>query len=187
MLLPVLLRTTLISAVVSLTGMAATSAPVPTATAVTAPSLQLAEAQLPQVSQPAQIAQSFQSLERSVHEQINQYRRSKGLPVLTLNPTISQQSLQHSQAMANGRVPFSHNGFEQRVQTIQRTIPLRGAAENVAYNKGYKDPAQQAVQGWLKSPGHLKNIVGNYNLTGIGVARNAKGEYYFTQVFVLRR
>jgi uncharacterized protein YkwD len=26
---------------------------------------------------------------------------------------------------------------------------------------------------------------GNYNLTGIGVAKNAEGEYYFTQLFIL--
>jgi uncharacterized protein YkwD len=35
-------------------------------------------------------------------------------------------------------------------------------------------------------PGHRKNIEGPYEVTGIGVARNAQGEVYFTQIFVGR-
>lgn len=132
----------------------------------------------------AQASPSFQMLEQSVHAQINQYRKSKGLPPLTLDPRISRQALGHSQAMASGRVPFSHNGFQQRVQAIASLIPYSGAAENVAYNMGYRDPATQAVQGWLKSPGHRKNIEGRYDLTGVGIAQNAKGEMYFTQIFI---
>lgn len=132
----------------------------------------------------AQATPSTQALQQAVHAQINQYRTGRGLPPLRLDARISQQALVHSQAMASGQVPFSHNGFQQRVQAIARTITYSSAAENVAYNQGYKKPDQQAVQGWLKSPGHLKNIQGQFDLTGIGVARNAKGEYYFTQIFI---
>jgi uncharacterized protein YkwD len=28
---------------------------------------------------------------------------------------------------------------------------------------------------------------GNYDFTGIGITKNAKGEYYLTQVFIKRR
>ncbi|WP_421655300.1 CAP domain-containing protein [Leptothermofonsia sp. ETS-13] len=134
-----------------------------------------------------QVTASRQSLEQSVLTQINQHRRSRRLPPLTLDSRISTQAQAHSQAMASGRVPFSHNGFQQRVQVIARSIPYAGAAENVAYNIGHQDPATQAVQGWLKSSGHRKNIEGNYDLTGIGVAQNSKGQYYFTQIFIKRR
>jgi uncharacterized protein YkwD len=135
----------------------------------------------------AQAPASLQTLEQAVLTQINQYRASRKLAPLTLNATISGQARAHSQAMANGQVPFSHNGFQQRVATIARTIPYSRAAENVAYNQGYSDLVGQAVQGWLKSPGHLKNIEGSFDLTGIGIAKNAKGEYYFTQIFIRRR
>jgi len=124
------------------------------------------------------------ALEKSVHEQVNQYRVSRKLPPLTLDPRIIEQSRIHSQNMANGKVPFSHNGFDGRVDAIARSISYRGAAENVAYNFGYSDPVRNAVEGWIKSPGHRKNMEGDYNLTGIGIAKNAKGEYYFTQVFI---
>ena len=128
----------------------------------------------------------YNTLEQSIHQQINQYRQSHKLPPLILDPRISEQARAHSQAMASGKVPFSHQGFEQRVGAIRRVIPDRAAAENVAFNKGYSNPGQQAVQGWIKSPGHRTNIEGDYSLTGIGIAKNAKGEYYFTQIFIRR-
>jgi uncharacterized protein YkwD len=59
--------------------------------------------------------------------------------------------------------------------------------ENLAFMKGYPDPVSVAVKGWINSPGHQKNMVGDYNLTGIGIAKNNAGEYYFTQLFVKKR
>lgn len=144
----------------------------------------------PLQSLPQRMAQanpSVQTMEQAVLSQINQYRSTRKLPPLTLDARISEEARIHSQAMANGRVPFSHNGFQQRVQTIARVIPYSRAAENVAYNQGYSDPVQQAVQGWIKSTGHRQNIEGSFTLTGIGIAQNAKGEYYFTQLFIRRR
>jgi len=130
---------------------------------------------------------SFATLEQSVHAQVNQYRKSRNLPPLTFDARISAQARAHSEAMASGRVPFSHNGFDQRVKAISQSVSYRGASENVAYNQGYKNPGQQAVQGWIKSMGHRQNMEGQYDLTGIGIAKNAKGEYYFTQIFIRRR
>ncbi|MBW4563625.1 MAG: CAP domain-containing protein [Mojavia pulchra JT2-VF2] len=122
------------------------------------------------------------ALEKSVFAQINRYRVSQGLPKLALNASITRQARIHSQNMAKGKVPFSHQGFKGRVTAIP--IIYNSAAENVAFNQGYSDPAAQAVIGWLDSPGHLKNIRGKYNLTGIGVAANEEGEVYLTQIFL---
>jgi uncharacterized protein YkwD len=124
-------------------------------------------------------------LEKSVFDRINRYRISLGLKKLTLNANISKQARIHSQNMARGKVPFSHQGFEKRVNAIP--IRYTSAAENVAYNQGYSDPAAEAVSGWIKSPDHLINIKGNYNMTGIGVATNSKGEVYLTQIFIRNR
>ncbi len=124
-------------------------------------------------------------LEKSVFVRINRYRVSLGLPKLTLDERITKQARIHSQNMASGRVPFSHQGFPHRVKAI--AIPYNSAAENVALNKGYVDPAAEAVNSWLKSQEHLPNIKGNYNLTGIGVAVNDKGEVYITQIFLNQR
>jgi len=129
----------------------------------------------------------LKTLERSVYQKINQYRQSRNLPPLAWDAKITQISRVHSEAMASGQVPVSHQGFDKRVKEIGQSLPYRGAAENVAYNQGYPDPGQQAVQGWLDSPGHLKNIEGDFDLTGIGITKNAQNEYYFTQIFIKRR
>ncbi|MEH1839995.1 MAG: CAP domain-containing protein [Nostoc sp.] len=121
------------------------------------------------------------ALEQLIFNKINDYRVSQGLKKLTRNSAIDNQARIHSQDMANGKVPFGHTGFSERIKAVG--IPYSSAGENVAYNQGYNDPATTAVQGWLKSPGHLANIRGNFEKTGIGVASNSRGEIYFTQIF----
>ncbi|MEH2024875.1 CAP domain-containing protein [Nostoc sp.] len=122
------------------------------------------------------------TLEQSIFNQINNYRVSQGLLALTRNAAIDNQVRIHSQNMANGTVPFGHTGFSERLKATR--VSYRAAGENVAFNQGYTDPATIAVQGWLKSPGHLANIRGNYDKTGIGVAKNSQGGIYFTQIFI---
>ena len=135
------------------------------------------------ITQREAVSPQLLQLERKVYHLINQYRMSKNLPPLTTDETITQQARIHSHAMAKRKVPFGHGGFGGRVKEISRHFPYRTAAENVAYNKGYPDCVQQAVQEWLKSTYHRANIRGSYRLTGIGVAKNQEGGYYFTQIF----
>ena len=149
----------------------------------TSANTRLSSRQAPRVIQVAQSTTvNTNTLEQSILEKINQYRASKGLSKLTRNTKIDNQARMHSQNMANGKIPFSHQDFSNRVKSIG--MAYNGAAENIAYNQGYKDPATQAVQGWLKSQGHKQNIEGNYSQTGIGVAANSKGEIYFTEIFI---
>ncbi|MEG4441789.1 CAP domain-containing protein [Microcoleus sp. AT9_B5] len=141
---------------------------------------------LPQTPMNTKVASSaITDLEKAVNQQINQYRLSKKLPPLSIDPQISQVARIHSEDMAKGKVKFSHDGFEGRAKAV--TIPYQSVAENLAYNFGYSDPVRNAVEGWIKSDGHRKNMEGQFNVTGIGIAKNAKGEYYFTQLFVRSR
>jgi uncharacterized protein YkwD len=132
-------------------------------------------------------SETVAALEKSVHEQVNQYRAGRNLPALKLDPRISERCRAHSAEMASDRAPFSHDGFEERVKAIGKQISYRSAAENLAYNLGYSDPVKLAVEGWIKSPGHRKNMEGEFDLTGVGIVQNAKGKYYFTQIFIRRR
>ncbi len=90
----------------------------------------------------------------------------------------------HRENMAQQTVDFSHEGFQGRIKALQDNISYSGAAENIAYNMGYEDPVNRAVAGWIESDGHRQNMIRNYDLTGIGVAVNQEGEYYFTQIFI---
>ncbi|HAT12895.1 MAG TPA: CAP domain-containing protein [Microcoleaceae bacterium UBA11344] len=146
---------------------------------------------IPTESQPQNLmntnlaSRSIADLEKAANQQINQYRASKKLPPLSVDSRITQQARIHSENMASGKVKFSHDGFDGRAKAI--AIPYQSVAENVAYNMGFSDPVRNAVDGWIKSEGHRKNMEGRFNLTGIGIAKNAKGEYYFTQLFVRSR
>ena len=132
-----------------------------------------------------EIAQNSQEdLVMEVHRGVNQYRQSINLPPLNLNPQISQQAETHSQNMAQQEVKYSHHSFDSRLEKIEDQIAYTSAAENVAYNQGYGNPAERAVEGWIESEGHRQNMIGDYNLTGIGIAQNELGEYYFTQIFI---
>ncbi|MFQ5584977.1 MAG: CAP domain-containing protein [Calditrichia bacterium] len=66
-------------------------------------------------------------------------------------------------------------------------MPLQAAGENLAYNPGFGDVAKSTFEAWLKSPGHRKNIEGEFDLTGIGVVKTENESYYFTQIFVQQR
>lgn len=121
----------------------------------------------------------------TVHKLVNAYRTSKGLKPLALDNTMCTVANVHSKNMAMGTAPFSHDGFKARIDEIKKSIKgVRAAGENLAMNMGMKKPAEQAVEGWIKSPGHQANMVGDYNKTGIGIAKNSKNEYYYTQLFI---
>lgn len=113
---------------------------------------------------------------------VNEFRRSKGLPALQANSYISSVALGHSRDMLTGKSPFGHEGFRQRIDRISSRLgKLHVAAENVASGPM---GAREVVDGWLHSPGHRRNIMGDFQLTGIGVAEAANGMIYFTQIFV---
>ena len=105
-----------------------------------------------------------------------------GKEPLQMLDAASKQAYKHSYNMATGKTAFSHNGFDQRIYAIGQSIGRSSAsAENVAYGNL---TARGVVDVWLNSPGHKKNIEGNYNLTGIGVSKDRQGILYFTQIFL---
>lgn len=127
------------------------------------------------------------ALEAQAHGRINAHRRTEGLPPLEYDARIAAAARRHSAAMAAGKVPIGHEGFEARGSGIAEAIPFRGMAENVGFNNYPADrTVSAAVSGWLASPGHRGNIEGDYDVTGIGIARGPQGAWYYTQIFVKR-
>jgi uncharacterized protein YkwD len=122
------------------------------------------------------------AMQNAVLTHINEYRQQHGLAKLRMDPNLIREAKQHSIDMATHKMPFGHQGFANRISRAHTQIKNSGAgAENVAYN--YKD-ARTVVQQWVRSPGHQRNIVGNYNLTGVGIARDRQGRIYYTQLFL---
>ena len=119
-------------------------------------------------------------LEAEILQYVNDDRRDHGLQPLQVNALECSLASKHSQDMARGKVKFGHEGFNARAKSIQRSLGSIEIGENVAEGPM---TAREVVDGWLNSPGHKKNIEGNFTLTGIGYARDNKGNIYFTQIF----
>lgn len=131
---------------------------------------------------PAKQVASDTAIQNAILININQYRQKHGLSQLKMDDQMVKEAKNHSIDMANHTMPFGHKYFQSRIDRLHSQIKNSNAgAENVAYN--YKD-AQDVVNNWVRSPGHRRNIEGNYNLTGIGIARDTKGKMYFTQIFL---
>jgi len=124
------------------------------------------------------------NMEISILANVNAHRRSLGLSSLQMLDAANQQAYNHSKNMATGKAGFGHDGFAKRVSIIEQSLGKSSAsAENVAYGSL---SAKEAVNVWLNSPPHKKNMDGNYNLTGIGTYKNTRGVIYFTQIFIRR-
>ena len=140
---------------------------------------------LPADPAPSAPAPAASTLERQMHELVNQRRAARRLAPLRWDDRVAAIAREHSQAMASGRRPFSHDGFEQRAGRIEALLPVSSLAENVAYDsRSGPDLGRQVVEGWIASSGHRANIEGSFTVTGIGAAQARDGVRYFTQIFV---
>ena len=127
------------------------------------------------------VAVAAPGMSAEILKYVNEYRHSKGLKALQANSFISSVALDHSRNMLSGKTPFGHDGFRDRIDRIKKKLgPIHVAAENVASGPM---GAREVVDGWLHSPGHRRNIEGDFRLTGIGLAYGKRGMIYFTQIF----
>lgn len=129
--------------------------------------------------------------ERTAFDLINGVRSKHGLQPLAWNDDIAAISRVHSRNMAEFNF-FSHKGLDNKMVS-DRADDLgarkwRAIGENIAFNRGYKDPITKAVELWLDSPSHRRNLLDpNWKESGIGIAIAEDGSYYLTQVFWVRR
>ena len=112
-------------------------------------------------------------------------KRFPAAPPVTWNEKLAQTAMAHSTDMAN-RNYFQHKGKDGSVvgTRAQRSgYRWRNIGENLAAGQG---SAQQAVEGWLASPGHCANLMSrDFREMGAAYAVNPKSDLsiYWTQVF----
>jgi len=116
---------------------------------------------------------------QGIHKLVNEHRVSIGKSKLTLNDGASKIALKHTEYMISIN-DINHDNKDDRFSELQTLDNARSFAENVAARQR---TAAEVVQAWLNSPGHKRNIEGDYTHTGIGVKKNNEGHYYFTQLF----
>ncbi|MGE5143967.1 MAG: CAP domain-containing protein [Acidobacteriota bacterium] len=136
---------------------------------------------------PAPVTTEYRDLEAAVVRLVNAHRVRRHLRSLAADSTLARIAREHSREMAERRVSFGHDGFDDRVKEAERSYDFSEIAENVALNDYPRSrTVAVAVDGWLGSRHHLENIEGNFDRTGVGIARAGDGTYYYTQIFIAR-
>jgi uncharacterized protein YkwD len=151
-------------------------------------------------------------LEKRIHFLINEERKKQGLLQLAWNETLSGIARKHSRDMAK-RGYFSHvspdgHDFSYRYKQEGYACAVGGpgkvtytGGENIFQNNLYDKVmisngvrqydwnsvnriAETTVDGWMKSPGHRKNILmPSWVSEGIGVSISPDKKVYITQNF----
>jgi uncharacterized protein YkwD len=134
--------------------------------------------------------ESTRGLEKHVFDLINAERAARGLARLKWDNQVAEVARLHSRNMAVEKF-FGHRGSDgSMVDSRADKIGLRNwnaIGENIAFMRGYDDPAELAVEKWLNSTSHRKNLLSpQWNESAIGIAMTEDGTYYLTQVFLNR-
>ncbi len=119
--------------------------------------------------------------ENNAFEKLNTLRQSKNLKPYKYMAYANELAHTHSKNMAEKVVPFSHDGLNDRIDSLKKKCGASfiNASENVAFSR----PDMNPVDAWIKSSGHLKNMLGDFNYCGIGRVEKNK-EVYYTGIFV---
>jgi uncharacterized protein YkwD len=122
-------------------------------------------------------------VENRVLELANGQRRARGIRPLVWDEHLARQARLHSRRMAElgffGHQDPKRGSLGQRIGASRRVV-----AENLHRSYGYNDPADVAVQGWMDSDGHRRNLLNSrFTVTGIGLARAGDGTWFATQLF----
>ncbi len=135
------------------------------------------------------VATPFRAVLDEILRLSNIERVNLGVPALKMDTRLESAATAHSEEMARLAF-FSHisptpgrETPEQRI--LQAGAVARATAENIASFTGYPEAtlAQEAVKGWMDSPGHRQNLL-NPDYTHIGIGVSLKGnQYYLTQKF----
>jgi uncharacterized protein YkwD len=131
-------------------------------------------------STAAPVSGSMSADERNMISLVNQDRADNGLSALTFDAGLRSGALAHSQDMAENNY-FSHTSPTQgdfNARIAAAGVKYSAAGENIAEYGS----VEAAEAGFMNSPGHRANILGNYTRVGIGIV-NKNGTYYITQWF----
>ena len=109
-------------------------------------------------------------------DKTNFYRQRKNKAPLRWSGTLANIAAPHSRWMAEAG-SCSHDNVDDRFGQIE----CNAKAENVAYTS--HGTAESMVKDWYNSPGHKKNMLGDFACCGIAIAEDNSGGKYATQLF----
>lgn len=105
---------------------------------------------------------------------INKLRASKKLPPLVADKAATAAAVDQANRMAKaGEMRHELKGEDDFASRMNRMGVRLQAAENIATGQ---DTAERAFDAWVRSPKHLKNMLGPYKSLGVAVSQNSASE-----------
>lgn len=125
--------------------------------------------------------------EQAVLDLVNKARAKEALPALRANALLTEAARNHSKNMARQKKLEHVLDDQEPSDRVAKTgYAMVTVGENIA--AGVKLAPRGAFDLWMNSPPHKKNILSDeYAEIGIGLARDDKGNTYYTQVFGTER
>lgn len=135
-----------------------------------------------------------EALERDVIDVVNHARSSSAARSLEVNPAVTRAARGHAEELAR-RGLLDHASETPGRETFARRLAAEGApawtlaGENlIQLPYTVLDVADDAVTGWLGSASHRSQMLeSEYTHTGVGIARDQRGNWYVVQVFIRQR
>jgi uncharacterized protein YkwD len=121
--------------------------------------------------------------EKTLLDLTNAERAKEKLPPLTANPLLFRAARAHSANMARkGEMKHVLDGKTPNDRLDDVGYDWRKCGENIAQSDGAS--LQEIVKGWMESKAHREHILEPaFTEIGVGIARDDKGDVYYTQVF----
>lgn len=127
---------------------------------------------------------SYREFQKRVINLVNKERAANGLSALQEDSDLDKVATLKSEDMAKLNY-FSHTSptYGSPFDMLsQFGISYKAAGENIAM--GQPTP-ESVMNAWMNSEGHRANILNsNYTHIGVGIAKNANGQYIWTQTFL---
>jgi uncharacterized protein YkwD len=124
---------------------------------------------------------NYNSNESQLLDLVNEYRVSQGLNELQPINHVSFKSYEHNLYMIEKK-EISHDLFTERSNNLIQVLGAVKVGENLAYN--FSTPSA-ALNAWVHSPGHKKNLEGDYTHFGVSITVDPDtGKNYYTNMFL---
>lgn len=128
------------------------------------------------------------AVEARLLELTNAERKKENLPALKTNARLFKAAREHSKNMAKQEKLAHDLDCKTPFERIKDAgYEYRAGGENVAFGSTCY-PLADIMKNWMESEGHRANILSeDFTEIGLGVARAANGDLYYTQVFAKPR
>lgn len=123
----------------------------------------------------------YGEMSREIVRRTNELRHSLGLRALGHDANCTRAILDHVREMRESG-QFSHTGANgsTAADRYRRYGQFQAMGENIAMGQR---SAEEVLRDWIQSPGHYRNLIGDFTHIGVAVAIGRDGRLWFGQCF----